>query len=151
MLTRFGSILMQENTLNHLGNLFLALSDKTRLRLLSLMSDGEVSVGYLADSLGESQPKISRHLAYLRSAGLVSTRRDGKWIYYGVNAPTDPTAAAVMRAAFGQAATQALGASPVAEVEVQYIPPFYDSDPSYTYEETDMNEWQPQEMEIYLL
>ena len=53
---------MQENTLNELGNLFLALSDKTRLRLLSLMANGEVSVGYLADQLGESQPKISRHL-----------------------------------------------------------------------------------------
>src|SRR6476661_9973513 len=92
---------MQENTLNELGNLFLALSDKTRLRLLSLMANGEVSVGYLADQLGESQPKISRHLAYLRGAGLVSTRRDGKWIYYGVQAPADETAAAVLRAAFG--------------------------------------------------
>ena len=80
---------MKESTLAALENLFLALSDKTRLRLLALMAGGEVSVGFLADQLGESQPKISRHLAYLRNAGLVSARRDGKWIYYNVQKPTD--------------------------------------------------------------
>ena len=142
---------MQQNTLNELGNLFLALSDKTRLRLLSLMEHGEVSVGYLADSLAESQPKISRHLAYLRGAGLVSTRRDGKWIYYGVRMPADPAAAAVMRAAFGSLKDSAVPNAEARTVEAQYIPPFYESDPSYTYEETDMSEWRPQEMEIYLL
>lgn len=80
---------MNENTLENLERLFLSLSDKTRLRLIALMSGGEVPVGYLADSLGQSQPKISRHLAYLRNAGLVSTRRDGKWIYYAIEPPTD--------------------------------------------------------------
>jgi len=62
--------------------LFQALGDKTRLRLLSLLSGGEMSVGELVERLGESQPKVSRHLAYLRGAGVVSTRRDGKAIYY---------------------------------------------------------------------
>ncbi|MBK7801856.1 MAG: metalloregulator ArsR/SmtB family transcription factor [Chloracidobacterium sp.] len=76
---------MNEVVFADLEKLFLALSDQTRLRLLSLMSGGEVSVGYLADALGESQPKISRHLAYLRGTGLVSTRRDGKWVYYGID------------------------------------------------------------------
>jgi DNA-binding transcriptional ArsR family regulator len=142
---------MQENTLNELGNLFLALSDKTRLRLLSLMANGEVSVGYLADQLGESQPKISRHLAYLRGAGLVSTRRDGKWVYYGVQTPSDETAAGVMRAAFGGLKSVAPPSSGNENAEVHYIPPYYESDPSYTYDETDMNEWRPQEMEVYLL
>ncbi|MBK8304612.1 MAG: winged helix-turn-helix transcriptional regulator [Chloracidobacterium sp.] len=80
---------MQESTFTALEHLFLALSDKTRLRLLALMVDGDVPVGVLADSLGESQPKISRHLAYLRSAGLVSTRREGKWIYYGIENEMD--------------------------------------------------------------
>ena len=75
--------------LTELENLFLALSDKTRLRLLALMADGEVPVGFLADKLGESQPKTSRHLAYLRNAGLVSARRDGKWIYYNIQRPAD--------------------------------------------------------------
>ncbi len=81
---------MEHNTLESLESLFLSLSDKTRLRLLGLMSNDEVSVGFLADSLGQSQPKVSRHLAYLRNTGLVSTRRDGKWIYYAIQPPADP-------------------------------------------------------------
>src|SRR3982751_1689574 len=92
---------MDDNTVNDLSELFLALSDKTRLRLLGLMADGEVSVGFLADSLGESQPKISRHLAYLRTAGLASTRRDGKWIYYGIQMPLDPVVKGALLAGLG--------------------------------------------------
>jgi DNA-binding transcriptional ArsR family regulator len=75
--------------LTYMANLYMALADGTRLRLLSLMRDGEVCVGDLSDVLGESQPKISRHLAYLRNAGIVDTRRDGKWIYYGIRWPED--------------------------------------------------------------
>jgi len=71
----------QDSTIAAMGHVFLALSDQTRLRLLSLMIGGEVSVGFLAEALRESQLKISRDRAYLRAAGLVSTRRDGKWIY----------------------------------------------------------------------
>jgi len=66
---------MYESALGELEKLFLALSDKTRMRLLALMADGEVSVGYLADSLNQSQPKISRHLAYLRNMGLINSPR----------------------------------------------------------------------------
>src|SRR4051812_39099137 len=80
---------MPDADLRDLETLFLALNDKTRLRLLALMADGPVSVGYLADGLGESQPKISRHLAYMRNAGVVHTERDGKWIYYGIQYPED--------------------------------------------------------------
>ena len=76
---------MSERSLSELEEFFLALSDGTRLQLLSLMRNGEVSVGYLSDQLKQSQPKISRHLAYLRLAGLVETRRDGKWIYYHIS------------------------------------------------------------------
>lgn len=90
---------MSEQTLTTLGHLFLALSDKTRLRLLKLMAGGEVSVGFLAESLGESQPKISRHLAYLRSSGVVSTRRDGKWIYYAIAEQSEPAADEMLLAA----------------------------------------------------
>lgn len=75
---------------------FMALADKTRLRLLNLMRDTEVSVGLLVDILGEGQPKVSRHLAYLRSAGIVETRRSGKWIYYKITAPSDAFAARVL-------------------------------------------------------
>ena len=83
--------------------LFLALSDRTRLRLLLLMAEGEVSVGFLADSLGESQPKVSRHLAYLRSFGLVTARRDGKRIYYSVADQSDEHAGRVLSATLGTA------------------------------------------------
>jgi DNA-binding transcriptional ArsR family regulator len=76
---------MGDPNLSNLEEFFLALSDGTRLRLLSLMRKGETSVGYLSDEIHQSQPKVSRHLAYLRSAGLVETRRDGKWVYYTIS------------------------------------------------------------------
>ena len=80
---------MQESTFAQLETMFLALGDKTRLRLLALMADGPVAVGFLADRLKESQPKVSRHLAYLRNAGMVTTARDGKWVYYGIKYSRD--------------------------------------------------------------
>ncbi|MFN0141266.1 MAG: ArsR/SmtB family transcription factor [Pyrinomonadaceae bacterium] len=82
--------------LGEFERLFLALGDKTRLKLLTLMADEPVSVGFLVDGLGESQPKVSRHLAYLRNSGVVNTKRDGKWIYYGLNRSDDPDIAKVV-------------------------------------------------------
>ena len=76
---------------------FLALADKTRLRLLNLMREDEVCVCYFTEVLGESQPKISRHLAYMRNAGIVSTRREGKWMNYKIEMPDDPFAAQILR------------------------------------------------------
>lgn len=64
--------------------LFAALADRTRLRIVNLLSRGEVCVCYFVEILGESQPKISRHLATLREAGLVQARREGKWIHYSL-------------------------------------------------------------------
>ena len=75
--------------------LFKALAERTRLRLLNLMSAGEVCVCFFVEVLGASQPKISRHLAYLRRAGVVAARREGKWMHYRVEAPADPHAARV--------------------------------------------------------
>lgn len=77
--------------------LFLALSDKTRLRILNLMRENETSVNFLTEVLRESQPKISRHLSYLRNAGLVSTRRDGKWIYYRIENQKNPFAESLIQ------------------------------------------------------
>ena len=77
---------------------FSALADRTRLRLLNLMSDGEVCVCFLADTLGTNDPKISRHLAYLKRANLVSARRDGKWMHYSLRRPQDPQAREVLTA-----------------------------------------------------
>lgn len=79
-----------------LPRLFAALADRTRLRLLNLMNRREVCVCYFVEILKQSQPKISRHLAYLRAAGIVSARREGKWMHYSIELPTDPRAAAIL-------------------------------------------------------
>ncbi len=82
-----------------LVRLFAALADPTRLRLLNLMNGREVCVCYFVEILKQGQPKISRHLAYLRSAGIVSARREGKWMHYSMERPADAKAAAVLDAA----------------------------------------------------
>ena len=79
--------------------LFSALADRTRLRLLNLMGADEVCVCFFVEVLGVSQPKISRHLAYLRRAGVVEARRDGKWMQYRVVEPEDEGARRVLREA----------------------------------------------------
>jgi ArsR family transcriptional regulator len=76
---------------------FRALADRTRLRLINLMGDNEICVCFFVEVLGTNQPKISRHLAYLRKAGIVDARREGKWIHYRVSEPSDPNAAHVLR------------------------------------------------------
>src|SRR2546422_11345864 len=75
--------------------LFKALADRTRLRLISLMGDSEVCVCFFVVILKTSQPKISRHLAYLRRAGVVSARREGKWMHYRIVEPADSHAARI--------------------------------------------------------
>ena len=77
--------------------LFRALADRTRLRLLNLIGDDEVCVCFLVELLGESQSKISRHLAYLRRVGVVSARREGKWIHYRITEPPNRHAARILR------------------------------------------------------
>ena len=77
--------------------LFAALADGTRLRLLNLMDGKEVCVCYFVEILGQSQPKISRHLAYLRRAGIVAARREGKWMHYKIVAPKPAGAARILR------------------------------------------------------
>ena len=77
---------------------FAALADKTRLRLLNLMRDGEVCTCFFADTLGTNDPKISRHLSYLKRAGLVKGRRDGKWTHYSIVEPPTSIARRVFEA-----------------------------------------------------
>lgn len=76
--------------------LFAAFADRTRLRLLNLMNSKEVCVCYFVEILGQSQPKISRHLAYLRRAGVVAARREGKWMHYRIVVPKHPGAARLL-------------------------------------------------------
>jgi ArsR family transcriptional regulator, arsenate/arsenite/antimonite-responsive transcriptional repressor len=76
---------------------FRALADRTRLRLLNLMGGDEVCVCFFVEILKTNQPKISRHLAYLRRAGIVDARREGQWIHYRIVEPDDPGAAKVLK------------------------------------------------------
>ena len=75
---------------------FRALADRTRLRLLNLMRTEEVCVCFFVETLKTNQPKISRHLAYLRRAGIVGVRREGQWMHYRIVKPNDPGAAQVL-------------------------------------------------------
>jgi ArsR family transcriptional regulator, arsenate/arsenite/antimonite-responsive transcriptional repressor len=79
-----------------LERFFQALGDNTRLRLLNLMGDQEICVCYFVEILGQPQPKISRHLAYLRGAGIVAARREGKWMHYRIVVPSNPGAAQIL-------------------------------------------------------
>src|SRR5207245_5239922 len=72
------------------GFLFRTLSDRTRLRLLNLLACGETCVCELTDTLRVVQPKVSRHLARLKRAGLVEARREGKWTHYRLTQHCDP-------------------------------------------------------------
>lgn len=75
---------------------FQALGDRTRLRLLNLMGGQELCVCYFVQVLEQPQPKISRHLAYLRRAGLVAARREGKWMHYRIVNPPSAGAAQIL-------------------------------------------------------
>src|SRR4051794_29240502 len=86
------TIRAMQSTSEALETLFQALADRTRLRLLNLMSGGEICVCFFVAVLDELQPKISRHLAYLRDAGLVHARREAKWIHYSITPPAHPVA-----------------------------------------------------------
>lgn len=88
---------MKTKTFLEMEKLFLALGDKTRLRLLNIMREREINVNSFVEITGESQPKISRHLAFLKSAGIVEIRRDGKWIHYKIAELKNENAALVLR------------------------------------------------------
>ena len=80
---------------------FQALGDNTRLRLLNLMGEQEICVCYFVEILGGPQPKISRHLAYLRSAGIVEARREGKWMHYRIVMPPHIGSAQILKQTLG--------------------------------------------------
>lgn len=92
------------STASSLAVFFAALADPTRLRLLNLMNGREVCVCYFVEILKQSQPKISRHLAYLRKAELVDARREGKWMHYKISQLEDGKSA-ILAAALGRLET----------------------------------------------
>ncbi len=71
-----------DKDLHAVDRVFKALADPTRVRILGLLSGGEMCVCHIHESLRLPQPLVSRHLAYLRRAGLVDTRKNGLWVYY---------------------------------------------------------------------
>src|SRR6266851_5757719 len=84
--------------LTEMERVFKALADTTRLRILGLLLAGEICVCDIHETLRISQPKASRHLAYLRRSGLVATRRQGLWVYYRLADVTDPMLGAIRQA-----------------------------------------------------
>lgn len=124
---------------HEMETMFMALADRTRLRLLNLMADDEVCVNFFTEALGESQPKVSRHLAYLRNTGIVDTRREGKWIYYSIRRPASDALYSVLDAtlaalagdpelAADRARLSSLKASPVSAAETADLPYRVESD-----------------------
>ena len=85
--------------LEALTTVYAALADPTRLRILSLLGDGEICVCHIHASLDVPQPTASRHLAYLRKSGLVEARRDGIWMHYRMAPQDNPVVTAVVTAA----------------------------------------------------
>ena len=88
----------KDEDLTSIDRLCKALADPTRLRMLGVLSSGEVCVCHIQDSLGIPQPKASRHLAYLRRAGLVETRKRGLWVYYRLASRRDGVAQTILDA-----------------------------------------------------
>lgn len=137
--------------LDEMEQVFLACGDKTRLRLLNLIGIGEVGVTTLSDVLNISQPKVSRHLAYLRTMNVVNTRREGKSIYYSIAHPASPYAAALLHDILERLRSvpemlEDSGKTPI-QRNIDIIKHSNEDDISRS---TYMNEEQP-ELEIYLL
>ncbi len=81
--------------LGQLEDVFKALADATRLRILRLLMAGDVCVCDIHDALKIPQAKASRHLAYLRRVGLVTARREGLWVHYSLSKSADPIVATI--------------------------------------------------------
>ena len=87
-----------DKDLRNLDRLLKALADPTRLRIVGLLQAGEVCICHIHDSLKIPQPKASRHLAYLRKAGVVEADKRGLWVYYRL-APQPAVAQTLLDAA----------------------------------------------------
>jgi ArsR family transcriptional regulator len=72
------------------SRVFRALSDETRVRMVALLSHGELCVCHIETALAMAQPNVSRHLGILKNAGIVDTRREGSWVYYRLIAQDIP-------------------------------------------------------------
>jgi ArsR family transcriptional regulator len=105
-----------KNQIGELEALLKGLADATRLRILGLLTAGEVCVCHIHESLKIPQPKASRHLAYLRRSGLVATRREGLWVYYRLASSADPVVLTIQ-----QAVAHALGHADAVKRDAQRL------------------------------
>ena len=85
---------------------FTALADRTRRRILNLIREQEICVYFFTEVLDITQPKISRHLAYLRNAGIVTARREGKLMYYRIVPPENFYARQILQGTLDWLASQ---------------------------------------------
>ena len=102
--------------IHELADMYAALADATRLRILGVLADGEVCVCHIHEALRLPQPTVSRHLAHLRRAGLVKTRRDGLWIHYRLAEVADASARAALSAAI-----HAIGHAPATRTDQERL------------------------------
>ena len=102
--------------IHELAEMFGALADATRLRILGVLADGEVCVCHIHEALRLPQPTVSRHLAHLRRAGLVKTRREGLWIHYRLAEVADSSARAAL-----SAAVHAIGHAPATRTDQERL------------------------------
>ena len=79
-----------EQDLDQLTSLFQLLSDKTRLRILLLLAEGERNVTTLCEDLALPQPTVSHHLGLLRTRNVIGNRRQGKQVFYALNSTVNP-------------------------------------------------------------
>ena len=84
--------------MNQLAEILKALSDPTRLRVLRLLEHGQLCVCDLMEGLDLPQSKVSRHMSFLKNAGWVASERKGKWVYYSLATPINPTQRDVLNA-----------------------------------------------------
>src|SRR5579863_5095864 len=88
-----------DQQLQAVDQVFKALADPTRVRIIGLLVGGEICVCHIHDTLRIPQSKASRHLAYLRRAGLVETEKRGLWVYYRLAQGADAVVQALVEAA----------------------------------------------------
>jgi DNA-binding transcriptional ArsR family regulator len=100
---------MQESLRRFKADLFQALAHPTRIAVLELLSDGELSAGTLIEKLGMEQANVSQHLAVLRSKHLVSNRRAGNQVFYSVRDPIIIEVLKLMRTYFHAHLKESLG------------------------------------------
>jgi ArsR family transcriptional regulator len=89
-----------EKDLQAVDQVFKALADPTRIRIVGLLAGGEICVCHIYESLRLPQSLVSRHLAYLRRAGLVETRKDGLWVHYRLAAQHDDVTRTLLDAVY---------------------------------------------------